>query len=658
GDEGSFDALAELCGIPAADLADPLELLASGDLVTLGTWRAWPSHPLVSEALLTSMSRTERSSLHRAAAAYLRSLGRPVQVVASHLVHTLPGQDPEMVSLLRSAGEESLVSGVPETAAAQLERALAELPAERSDPHLLALAATAHMRAGEPEPAFELWRHALERFTEPEDRATCLADLGDGQMSVGDRAAAAHAYEQAHRLLVEAGHDSSSPAVRTLLVRMGMVQALFDGAHTAMQSSLEQALSQPPEQDTYPDRQLFALGASALTFASRDADAARRLARRALGDGRLLAEDTCDGKTYYIATGVLTWADAYAEAEEAVDAAIEDSRRRGSALGFATASFCRGWLNLRRGLLHDASIDLDACLQMRSRGWSEYVEVALAGQALTHLGLGRLEDAAALEPQLRAIERPDMPGAVARYAAGVLRALHQDHEQAVADYEAVSNAVGQGLLNAAIVPWRELSVWSLRALGRDQEAAERASEAVHLARQWGAPRTVGWALRAQAHLLEREEAQAQLREAVRLFEECGSIHHLARARMDLGELLLQSDDTREEGVALLRAALAFGREQDIRPIVSRAGHVLVRHGVSVVDPATSPLAPLTPGERRVVQLAATGQTNRRIAEELFVTVKAVEWHLSNAYRKLGVTSRAQLPDVLAGTDPGRSSSEM
>jgi DNA-binding CsgD family transcriptional regulator len=169
---------------------------------------------------------------------------------------------------------------------------------------------------------------------------------------------------------------------------------------------------------------------------------------------------------------------------------------------------------------------------------------------------------------------------------------------------------------------------------------------------------VGWALRAQAHLLEREEAQAQLREAVRLFEECGSIHYLARTRMDLGELLLQSDDTREEGVALMRAALAFGREQDIRPIVSRAGHVLVRHGVSVVDPATSPLAPLTPGERRVVQLAATGQTNRRIAEELFVTVKAVEWHLSNAYRKLGVTSRAQLPDVLAGTDPGRSSSEM
>jgi len=56
---------------------------------------------------------------------------------------------------------------------------------------------------------------------------------------------------------------------------------------------------------------------------------------------------------------------------------------------------------------------------------------------------------------------------------------------------------------------------------------------------------------------------------------------------------------------------------------------------------------LTPGERRVAELAAAGQSNRQIANALFVTVKAVEWHLGNAYRKLGVGGRDGLPAALS-----------
>jgi DNA-binding CsgD family transcriptional regulator len=57
--------------------------------------------------------------------------------------------------------------------------------------------------------------------------------------------------------------------------------------------------------------------------------------------------------------------------------------------------------------------------------------------------------------------------------------------------------------------------------------------------------------------------------------------------------------------------------------------------------------PLTPSERRIVELAAAGETNPRIAQALFVTVKTVESHLANAYRKLGVSSRRELPAALA-----------
>ena len=58
-------------------------------------------------------------------------------------------------------------------------------------------------------------------------------------------------------------------------------------------------------------------------------------------------------------------------------------------------------------------------------------------------------------------------------------------------------------------------------------------------------------------------------------------------------------------------------------------------------------AELTPAERRVVELAADGLTNKQIAQTLFVSVRTVEVHLKHAYTKLGVRSRAQLAHRLA-----------
>ena len=58
------------------------------------------------------------------------------------------------------------------------------------------------------------------------------------------------------------------------------------------------------------------------------------------------------------------------------------------------------------------------------------------------------------------------------------------------------------------------------------------------------------------------------------------------------------------------------------------------------------LEALSPSERRVARLAAEGMSNRDIAQALFVTTKTVEVHLSGAYRKLGISSRAELPGVL------------
>ena len=56
---------------------------------------------------------------------------------------------------------------------------------------------------------------------------------------------------------------------------------------------------------------------------------------------------------------------------------------------------------------------------------------------------------------------------------------------------------------------------------------------------------------------------------------------------------------------------------------------------------------LTASERRVAELIAQGHTNSEVGQDLGVSVKTVETHLSHIYRKLGVRSRLELAHALA-----------
>ena len=103
-------------------------------------------------------------------------------------------------------------------------------------------------------------------------------------------------------------------------------------------------------------------------------------------------------------------------------------------------------------------------------------------------------------------------------------------------------------------------------------------------------------------------------------------------------VLLQGSTEDSDVVRLLRKAEAHAQFQELR------GEPLRRSTSEAVNQ-------LTVSERRVADLAASGMSNRQIAQQLFVTVKAVEWHLSNVYRKLGIRSRTRLPAVLAVPAP-------
>jgi DNA-binding CsgD family transcriptional regulator len=100
------------------------------------------------------------------------------------------------------------------------------------------------------------------------------------------------------------------------------------------------------------------------------------------------------------------------------------------------------------------------------------------------------------------------------------------------------------------------------------------------------------------------------------------------------------------------AAFEFGgREASARTARAHAGALLAR----CECPRTPALsgaavgAELTPREHDVALLAARGLPNREIAERLVVSVRTIESHLAQTYRKLGITDRTQLAMLLAGT---------
>lgn len=111
----------------------------------------------------------------------------------------------------------------------------------------------------------------------------------------------------------------------------------------------------------------------------------------------------------------------------------------------------------------------------------------------------------------------------------------------------------------------------------------------------------------------------------------------ARTELLLGQLQRRQRYKDASATSLQRALAAF--EQLGAPLwADRARTELGRAGVG----ARRNAAALSPSERRVAELAASGMTNRNIAAAMFISPKTVESNLSRVYAKLDIRSRAEL----------------
>ena len=128
---------------------------------------------------------------------------------------------------------------------------------------------------------------------------------------------------------------------------------------------------------------------------------------------------------------------------------------------------------------------------------------------------------------------------------------------------------------------------------------------------------------------------------------------LARAHLLYGEWLRREHrrvDAREQ----LRVAYTMLSDMGMEAFAERARRELLATGETVRKRTVETLDELTPQEVQVARLAADGQTNPEIGAQLFLSPRTVEWHLTKAFGKLGISSRKELRSALS--DVGQPSS--
>lgn len=212
-----------------------------------------------------------------------------------------------------------------------------------------------------------------------------------------------------------------------------------------------------------------------------------------------------------------------------------------------------------------------------------------------------------------------------------------DHEAALAELLRCGREFEDwGVRNPVYVPWWLDAVTLLVDLGRFAEARELADR--FQSPTWDTPRARGYALLAAG--LTTGETDV-LQQAVTFLSAAGARPQEVQALLALGTGLLRDGDDHTARTHL-RAAVDLAVRCGDTAAAEAARDALTLAGGRMGAVSATPLQTLTGGQRRVAVLAAQGLTNREIAEALFVTVRAVESHLSNAYRKLGVRTRAEL----------------
>jgi DNA-binding CsgD family transcriptional regulator len=640
---GSLEVAAELAGLDPAAAEDAADALAEAGLLAAAEPLDF-AQPLVGAALRAEMGSFARARAHRRAAAVLGAAGAPVETVAAQLLHTRPAGEAETIGRLRGAAALALARGDATTATRLLERALEEPPPGGERGELLAELAEAEATAGLPAGAEHL-AEALELIDDPARQASVCTALARTLHRAGRLAEATRVADVGRGEM--APEDPGAADLTGTWVASAM---LFADLHGELEARLAPIIERARAGELPASPSLAAVLGAWLAFRDEPAPLIRRLALEAFA-----ADPMVDGDPRGAALGNAALAlhsiDLLGEEVELLDAAVAASEARGAVIARSVALHFRGMAELERGRLDAALTDSERALDIHRFGWDP---AAWSSRTLTFVHVAR-DDLGAAAEALAIGEGADV-GPPERLllleARAALRLAEGRPEEGLAD-ALESNRLARevfGVKNARLFRAATQVPFAAAACGRFELARERAAETLELARAAESPRALGEALRAAGAAAPAEERVALLAEAVEVLEASPARLPRARALLELG-VAERGAGERDRAQETLRAALELADEIGAPRLIADAREELRALGRRPRRAARSGVDSLTPSERRVADLAAQGLSTPQIAHRLFITRKTVESHLGQAYRKLGIPGRADLPPALAAGAP-------
>ncbi len=604
------------------------------------------AHPLVRSAVEAGLPPGAAALLHRRAAEMFR---RSLQMerVPLHLQKAPAAGEPWVVEVLRDAARRSLAHADPATAVSFLRRALEEPPDPEMRAAVLAELAHAEVQAGEPT-ALERFDLALEMQDDERERAGLLLARGQAAYRLGRLEEAARDFDRGLTLI-----DAGSDLGMRLESEYSQVATLIPQLAVGVPERMERAIAAMEGGPAGPGaRSLLATASLNHGLWGTRRERVRDLAERALADGGLIADAVGGGNALFSVTASLTWAESYDRVIEVADQAASAAAQRGAVLCWVTCNFCRGLPNLMAGRLRDAVADCEIAVAGEARGWEQFLPAAHAWRAYALIELGELDAAergiAELAPELWGVH-PTWP--LIDACRGRLLLEHRKPEAALACFERwgerwpVPNP-------AAYAAWRSQSAFALIQIGDKERAAALAADELDAARGFGAPAAIGRALHALGLARGGTEGLDLLREAVADLDRSPAKLLLAHALGDLGAAL-RRDNRKAAAREPLKRALDLAERMGAKPLATRVREELSMTGARPRSPWSHGVEALTAGELRVARMAASEMSNREIAEALFVTDRAVHWHLRNTYRKLGVNDRSLLSGLLGSEAPAK-----
>jgi DNA-binding CsgD family transcriptional regulator len=620
--------LVQLVGGASVDQA------VAAELIVFDRGGARPSHPLLAVAARQQASPAARAGLHLALAGTLQDR----LLRTRHRALASDGPDPALAAEVADAARHAIEVGAVHEGEQLAANALRLTP--RDDPawpdRILDLARYQLLSGNEMGMVDSLERHLGDL---PPGRPRALAHLVWAEQS--DFAGEAWHLEQAR------AEAPSDPGIRaTVLARqamMAMVNRVDDVAQGAAWA--EEAWKARGETDGEVDAILATAFAWARILRGRPIGDLVRHWRRQAGSPQYEQVIERPVAIRHAFRGEVGLASKIMERlhQQAVD--------RGDYRSVLVFDVQRAEFALRTGDVGAAATiirDMDRLPEAEvTRARLLAVRAAVAGQPAEARRL-----AAEVLSQVEPGECPGWDRLEAHRALGLASILEQAPDAAAAHLRSVwEHTRTEGIGDPGAFPVAPDLIEALLSDGDTKAADSIVAELERLSARshhpWGLATVARGRATLALALAYTDAAVGELEEAAAAYEGLGLVFDQARTLLHPGRVQRRARKrglarrTLEEAAGIFETLGCEGWAASARSDLDR---------VSGRRPTAS--RQLTASERRVVELAAKGMSNKEIAAQLYVGVYTVEAHLSHAYAKLGVRSRAQLARALLDLEAG------